>query len=147
MRWLRFTGMVVLVAFAIFGAARLAWGLLPSGPSCVTSSQAEIWTPDRAYKATLSKKDCNMSESIFYSVRVDAVSPRAGRPKWFTIRNIDTDEYPENPPQLAWAAARQLEITMPTRTLRGTVTEHVGDDLVVARVFAATKPDAFPNYP
>src|SRR5713226_1222384 len=111
MRWLRFSGMVALFALATLGAVQLAWGLLPSSLTCVTASQAEIWAPDRAYKATLSKKDCDMSESIFYSVRIDAVSPPVGRPKWFTVRELDTDERPEHPPQLTWAAPRQLEIT------------------------------------
>ncbi len=50
---------------------------ITAGPEqyCKTTSTAESWAPDRAYKATVFKKDCNSGESIFYSVRVDAFSP------------------------------------------------------------------------
>ena len=45
------------------------WMTLGSAAYCKTSSIAESWTADRAYKATVLMKDCNLSESISYSVR------------------------------------------------------------------------------
>lgn len=141
MRWLHLSGLAVLAGFAVFGAARLGWGLL-RGPSCVTTSEAEFWSPDRIYKAALSKKDCNLGESIVYSVRVDHLTHR----QWFAVWDVETDERPERPPKVIWTADRALEITMPTRTLSGKLTQYVGDDLTMTRVYAATKPDAFPNY-
>jgi hypothetical protein len=119
---------------------------LPASPNCRVTSLSEIWAPDHAYKATLVKKDCNLGESIFYSVRIDAFSPPL-RDAWFSTREIEDDEYPAGPPDVRWSAERQLEITMPTRAMSGSVTDRAGDDLVVVRIYLASKPEAFPNYP
>src|ERR1700746_3846190 len=71
---------------------------IPLGPEryCKTSSTAESWAPDRAYKATVFKKDCNLGESIFYSVRVDAFSPPE-RHSFFTTRQLEADVWPDEP--------------------------------------------------
>ena len=130
-----------LAAATMFGY-RLAQ---PRSENCATTVLSASWADDRAYKAILSRKGCNAGESIFYSVRIDAISPplRAG---WFTIREMEDDEYPEGPPRVRWVTPRELEITMPTRTLNGRLVEHAGDDLTLVRIFSASKPDAFPNY-
>lgn len=117
----------------------------PIGQNCSTSLVTESWATDRAYKIALSKKDCNSGESIFYSARIDAFSPPL-RAAWFTVRELDDDEYPERAPALTWTGSRQIEINMPTRTLNGRLAEHAGDDLTIIRVFTASKPDAFPSY-
>jgi hypothetical protein len=121
------------------------WVTLGPEQYCKTSSTAESWAPDRAYRATVLKKDCNLGESIFYSVRVDAFSPPE-RSAWFTTRELEADVWPDQPrpPELTWTTPRQLEITMVTMTLGGRLTEHVGDSLTIVRIFNAAKPDAFP---
>lgn len=114
---------------------------------CETSSIAESWAPDRAYKATVFKKDCNLGESIFYSIRVDAFSPPE-RMAWFTVRELENDAWPAPPelPKVTWSAARQLEIVSGTKTLGGQLSELAGDNLTIIRIFSPLTPDAFPNY-
>jgi hypothetical protein len=120
------------------------WLMLGPEAYCKTSSIAESWAPDHAYKATVLKKDCNLSESVFYSIRVDSFSPPE-RIAWFTVRELENDTRPE-PPNLTWSTARQLKIMSTTKTLSGRLSEHVGDDLTIERVFSPLTPDAFPNY-
>jgi hypothetical protein len=45
-----------------------------------------------------------------------------------------------------WSTARQLEITVQTRTLQGELQEHVGDDLTVIEIYKPSDPNAFPSY-
>lgn len=133
---------VALIAVTVYTTSYLA--RLPES-NCSTSPVSELWSEDRVYKATILMKDCNMGETIFYSVRVDAYPPPPRR-GWFTKREIDNDERPSEPPAVRWEAPRTLLIEMKTRTLVGSMREHVGDDLTIVRVFAAQAPDAFPNY-
>jgi hypothetical protein len=122
------------------------WITLGPEKYCGTSSTAETWGPDRAYKATVFKKDCNLGETIFYSVRVDAFSPPE-RFAWFTIRELEADlQGQPRPPELIWSTPRQLEITMATRTVDGRLTESIGDDLTIVCIFDAAQPGAFPNW-
>jgi hypothetical protein len=138
MRWKPFAKAgALLLAFAATAYSSY-YVTRPAAANCKTSTLAELWTPsDHAYKATLLKKDCNLGESIFYSVRIDALSPPAER-GWYTIREIEGDAWPipDAPPQVVWVAARQLEITMDTKALHGRLTEKI-DDLTVVRVFEA----------
>jgi hypothetical protein len=117
------------------------WITLGPQPDCKTSSTAESWAPDGAYKATVFKKNCNMDESIFYSVRVDAFSPPE-RYSFFATRQLEGPDHPP-PPELTWSTPRQLEITMTTARLSGRLTERVGDSLAIVRIYDA-KPAAFP---
>ena len=147
MSWLTYAKVGALIAVVGLTAYGTHWITLGPEQYCKTSSTAESWAPDRAYKATMFKKNCNLGESIFYSVRVDAFSPPE-RTSWFTNRELEADVWPEEPrpPGLIWTTPRQLEITMVTTTLGGRLTEHIGDDLTIVRIFNATKPDAFPNF-
>jgi hypothetical protein len=113
---------------------------LTAGPEqyCKTAATEESWAPDRTYKATVLKKDCNMGESISYSVRLDALSTPERR-EWFTVRQLETDAPYPSSPTLSWITPQQLEITMATGTLDGRLTEQVDDHLVVTRIFKAAK--------
>ena len=114
--------------------------------NCTTKSVAALWAPDRAYKATLLEKKCNLSESLFYSVRVDAYSPPL-KTGWFVPGfELENDQYPTGHPQLRWATPRRLEISVATRTMTGSLVENAGDDLTVVRTYTAHDPGAFPNY-
>jgi len=136
---------VSAVIFALGATAYIShWMTLSPEAYCKTSSIAESWAPDHAYKATVLKKDCNLSESLFYSIRIDAFSP-PGRMPWFTLLELENDTRPE-PPKVTWGAARQLEIVSATETLSGRLSEHLGDDLTVMRIFSPLSPNAFPNY-
>jgi hypothetical protein len=136
-----------LVAVVGLTAYITHWITLGPEQYCRTTSTSESWSPDRAYKATVLKKDCNLGESTFYSVRVDAFS-LPERMAWFTTRELEADVWPEAPlpPDLGWSTPRQLEITMTTTTLGGRVYEHVGDGLTIVRIYNAAKPNTFPNF-
>jgi hypothetical protein len=147
MSWRTYARVGALIAVVGVTAYVAHW--ITAGPEqyCKTTSTAESWAPDRAYKATVFRKNCNLGESIFYSVRVDAFSPPE-RAAWFTTRQLEADVWPDRPrpPGLTWSTPRQLEIAVTTRTLGGRLTEHVGDSLTIVRVFDAEEPDAFPNF-
>ncbi len=148
MSWRTYATVGALIVVAGLTAYVTHWVTLGPEQYCKTSSTAESWAPDRAYKATVFKKDCNLGESIFYSVRVDAFSPPE-RGAWFTTRELEPGVvWPDQPqpPDLTWSTPRQLEITMTTTTLGGRLTEHVGGSLTIVRIFDAAKPAAFPNF-
>jgi len=147
MSWRTYTKVGAIIAVVGLTAYATHWITLGPEKYCKTSSTAESWAPDRAYKATVFKKDCNLGESIFYSVRVDAFSPPERTP-WFTNRELEADVWPEEPrpPNLIWTTPRQLEITMATKRLDGRLTEHIGNELTIVRIFNAMKPDAFRNF-
>lgn len=134
-----FLGGVAVVIYITAYVARL-----PES-NCSTKSVSEIWSEDRAYKATILLKNCNIGETLFYSVRVDARSPPL-RLAWFTNREIEDDERPSEPPKVRWQSPRALLIEMTTRTTEGTIRESVGDDLTIIRRFSAKEPRAFPNF-
>jgi hypothetical protein len=131
-----------LIAIAVCVTSHVA--RLPES-NCSTSPVFDLPSEDQAYSATVLVKDCNVGETIFYSVRIDARSPPL-RLGWFTIYEIEDDERPDGPPELRWEALRTLVIEMPTRTLAGLIRTHIGDDLILVRNFRAKAPDAFPNY-
>jgi hypothetical protein len=139
MKGLLIAGAIALLVYLTSYIARL-----PES-NCTTSPASEIWSPDRAYKATLLVKDCNLSETIFYSIRVDAYSPPLST-GFFTHEVIEDDERPSEPPTVRWDTPRKLAVEMKTRTLHGTVQRHSGDDLTIVRTYIARQPDAFPNY-
>jgi hypothetical protein len=115
-------------------------------PKCETTSVSAHWAPDRAYKATLLKKSCNLDETLFYSVRIDAYSPPLERAWFVPGYELENDTYPDPAPNLRWSSPRQLEVVVATRTMAGTVTLHTGEDLTFVRTYAPREPSAFPNY-
>ena len=130
-----------LIAIAVYVTSYVA--RLPES-NCSTSLVSELPSEDQAYNATVLVKDCNLGETIFYSVRIDARSPLQHR-GWFTTYEIEDDERPDGPPELRWEAPRTLVIERSTRTLAGSIRRHIGDDLTLVRNFRAKAPDAFPN--
>jgi hypothetical protein len=120
-----------------------SWFTRAPGSNCSTKPISETWAQDRAYKATLLVRDCNMEETIFYTVRVDAFSPPL-RNAWFTIEEIDDDECPDAPPVVHWDGPRTLVSEMRTKTLRGSLVRNIGQDLIM-RITYARSSNAFPN--
>jgi len=132
-------GVIALTAYASSYIARL-----PES-NCHTTPVSDLWSDDRAYKATVLVKNCNLDETIFYSVRIDAYSPPL-RLGWSTHEVIESDERPFEVPTVRWKEPRTLAIEMETKTLRGSIELHVGDDLTIVRTYIAKTPEAFPNY-
>jgi hypothetical protein len=114
--------------------------------TCKTTSESVHWTQDRAYKATLLKKSCNLGETLFYSIRIDAYSPPLKRAWFVPAYELENDDYPDRPPALQWTSPRRLEVAVSTRTTSGTITTNVGDDLTLVRIYRPREPGAFPNY-
>jgi len=102
--------------------------------NCVTTPVSEYLAPDRAYKATVLEKDCNMRETFFYSVRIDAYSPPLSTAAFFRFE-LESDTVEQNPPVVHWAEPRRLEVLVKTHTLAGTLTNHVGQDLILMRTY------------
>src|ERR1700761_8538651 len=94
------------------------WLTLEPEHYCKTSPAGESWAPDRAYKATVLQKNCNLYESVFYSVRVDGFSTPE-RTAWFTTTELEVDDDHTQPPELVWGTPRQLEIAVTTTALSG----------------------------
>jgi hypothetical protein len=86
------------------------------------------------YKATLLKKDRNLGETIFYSVRID--KPDA----WFLKIELEEDPYPvqASEPAMKWDL-HKLEIDIPAQTLSGSIERREGD-LTVVRTYVFPKP-------
>jgi len=122
--WIKFlllAGFFALTIYATYYVATIRERI------CTTASVTSLWSGDRAYEATLLKKDCNHEETIFYSVRID--KPH----EWFMIQDVEEDGYPTPAvqPHLKWSAHR-LQIDIPARSLRGSY-EHREGDLSVVR--------------
>ncbi len=140
--WLKTAGVVcavVLGGYVISFVSRL-----PES-NCSTKQVSEVPSPDHAYKATLQLKNCNMGESLFYSVEIEARSPPA-KFAWRNRYELEDDEYPGHAPTVTWATNRRLEIVLKTLTLSGSVQVHTGDDLTVVRRYLPSAPNTFPNY-
>jgi len=114
-------------------------------PNCLTNPLELVWSPDRAYKATLLKQSCNQDESVTYKIRLDSLGSSASRAWFIPGYELENDKYPDTIPTLRWVKPRQLEVTVSTRTLSGSLTVHHGDDVVFIRTYVPTEPNAFPN--
>jgi hypothetical protein len=137
---------VAMVAALMAGTAYItSWWVRGPEQYCSTEPVAEFWSQDRAYKATLLVKNCNLWESIFYRVRIDAMSPPL-KHGWFMYVDLNDDERPDASPSVRWDGPRLLSIEVQTRTLRGSILQNVGEDLSTSVTYIAKAPAAFPNY-
>jgi hypothetical protein len=133
----------IVVLFTLVGAVAYVSRWLALGPeaNCYNSSEAELWSPERSYRATLLKKECGMGESTFSSVRIE---PRSGG--WFTVRALENSTWPDKtlPPELKWNGPKELEITVITPKLSGRLVDQIRNGPTIVRVFSA-KPELFPH--
>jgi len=99
----------------------------------LTSPVSSSWSHDRAYEATLLRKDCNLGETVFYSVRID----RAGA--WFLRLEIEQSPFPDQAvePAMKWDA-HKLEIDIPAETFSGSIERRAGA-LTVVRSYTHPK--------
>ena len=129
------SGIILILAVALLAAAYRA---LVAGPGCSTVQESELWSADRAYKATLLKKQCSAAfagEAFFWKVRVDKPEPTASG-GWFLVWEIENDKaFDPDPPAMRWDGARVLKVDVSTDRVRGDLTSHI-DDLIFVRTFA-----------
>jgi hypothetical protein len=84
-RWIKLVAVIFAFALTIFLTSYVS--RLPES-NCVTQPISSSWSNDRAYKATLLRKDCNLSKTAFYSVRIDKPDD------WFLGIDLEEDPYP-----------------------------------------------------
>jgi hypothetical protein len=106
--------------------------------NCITSEASSRSSDDHFYKATLLRKECNMAETTFHSVRIDKLGGPADR-RWFLIEQIEQDPYPAPPaePRIRWDA-HKLGIEVPSKQYSGLIERHV-EDLTIVRSYIAPK--------
>jgi hypothetical protein len=130
-RWIKFAAVVFAFALTIYFTSYVS--RLPES-NCTTGPVSSSWSSDRVYKATLLKKDCNLFETTFYSVRID--KPDA----WFFKVELEEDPYPAQArePAMRWDS-HKLEIEIPAEKFTGLI-EHREGDLTVVRSYVLPKP-------
>ena len=129
-RWTKFIALVVAFSFAIYLTAYIS--RLPES-NCTTRQVSKSWSADHAYNATLLRKECNLGETAFYSVRID----RPGI--WFLSEEIEEDPYPAPAvgPTMKWDSHR-LEINIPAQNFIGSIERREGD-LTIVRSYVQRK--------
>lgn len=112
--------------------------------ACTTDLGAAIVAPQSTYAAKIRKTTCVAGAELTFAVVLDRNGK--GPNDWTYAVQIETDKKDPEPPQVEWSGPASVKIVVPTRTLRGTLIEHVGQDLRVERQFVPQEPDAFPNF-
>jgi hypothetical protein len=137
MRWTKVG--VVAVAFLVTIYATSYFSRLPES-NCTTSEVLSISSADHLFKATLLLKECNIAETVFYSVRVEKAGGATDR-GWFLIAEIEQDPYPARPsePRLRWHE-HKLGIEIPAKAYKGFIERRVQDDLTIVRSYVAANP-------
>lgn len=102
---------------------------------CATTPTSEIWSEDRAYRALLWQKSCAGGETVRYQIEIHSVAPPP-IDRWYTVRDIESDEAMPRPPSLHWVTARRLNVNVRTENLTGVLEDHL-HDLVLVRTFSA----------
>ena len=128
---IKFIALAFAFALTIYLTSYIA--RLPES-NCTTGPVSNSWSSDHVYQATLLRKDCNLGETAFYSVRID--KPGA----WFLRVEMEEDPFPAqaSEPTMKWDS-HKLEIDIPAETISGSIQHHEGD-LTVVRTYIRPKP-------
>jgi hypothetical protein len=110
--------------------------------NCKTRPVDEVWSSDKAFKATILRKACNVDETVFYNVRIDSLGSATTK-RWFIpgYELENDDDHPEHAPKLRWTKLHELEAIVRTETLSGKLTVRSADDFVFVRTYLPSKPD------
>jgi hypothetical protein len=129
-RWIKFTALVSAFTLTVYLTSYIS--RLPES-NCKIGPVSSSWSGDHVYKATLLKKDCNLGETAFYSVRID--KPGA----WFLNVEIEEDPYPAQAaePAMKWDSDK-LAIDIPAEKFTGSI-EHREGDLTIVRTYIPPK--------
>jgi len=134
-RWIKFVALVFAFALTIFLTSYIS--RLPES-HCATGAISSLWSSDQVYKATLLRKDCNLGETVFYSVRIDKPGG------WFLRVEIEEDPNPaqSSEPTMRWDS-HKLEVDIPAEAFSGSLERREGD-LTVVRSYIHPKPNPSP---
>ena len=129
--WIEFVALACGFALTIYLTSDFS--RLPES-NCTTTPVSDLWSSDNSYKATLLKKNCNLSETVFNSVRIDKLGA------WFLMIEIEQNPYPAQAfePAMNWDS-HKLEIDIPAEKFSGSIERREGD-LTVVRSYIPTKP-------
>lgn len=132
----RIVGLIVLFVLANYVTSAVTAYIVKWPESgCSATPTSEIWSEDRAYRVLLWEKSCAGGESVRYQIEIHGLAlPAIDR--WYTIRDIESDEAMPRPPSLYWAATRRLNVDVQTENLSGVLEDHL-HDLVLVRTFSA----------
>jgi hypothetical protein len=135
MNWKKTALFVSVFAATIYATSYIS--RLPES-NCTTREASSFSSDDRLYKATLLRKECNMAETSFYSVRIDKLSGPADR-GWFLLQQIEQDPYPAESfePRIKWDS-HKLGIEISAKEFSGSVERRV-NDLTIIRSYVAPK--------
>lgn len=99
--------------------------------NCSTAQLQDFWSADRRYRSVLMKKECNLGETIFYSVRLET----SGKPRlegWYVVLNIEGEGgIDEDEPSVEWISPNTLEIKSTTGTLKGTIERRIEEVTII----------------
>jgi hypothetical protein len=118
----------------------------PNIPGCQLTTVARYPSEDGADLAIILKRDCDKEEHINYFLRLEINSRRPSSRGWWTVVELDNDQYPVGDPAVEWIRKNTVQVTVSTRTLSGTLVMNNGDDIAIIRVYQPREPGAFPNY-
>jgi hypothetical protein len=113
---------------------------------CTQSVVKETRSSDSIYLVQLKKSVCQMGAEVSYSIVINAEVRKKGDRAWFTTISIESDSRIEEDPVVVWTGAKSVSVTTKTRTLAGSLTQHIGYDLTLERIYQPSEPHAFPNF-
>jgi len=122
------------------------WFALNREGGCTSSIIKQEFSVDKMYKATLLKKDCNIGESITYSIRFDSVGSSVEGGWFIPCFELENDEYPESIPEMRWTDQHRLEVRVRTRTLSGQLTRNINNNLIFSRSYIPKDPSTLPQF-
>lgn len=114
------------------------------GNSCKKSLAAQQTSTGGAYAAKINEIRCNENAEISFELYIEKLQGNSHG--WRILVPLENDQRSESPPTLSWKNDNHLQALIRTRTLSGTLTEHVGERLVLERTYVPSDPQAFPNF-
>lgn len=112
--------------------------------ACVYKPVNALQSPDNRYSASVQQQTCSAGADVTFNVIV--INRGASGDSWQYTIHIENDLRSPSAPTVAWTTPSSLVIRIKTKTLVGTLTEHVGQHLTVQREFLPAEPNAFPNF-
>ncbi len=134
----------ILLAVLLCGATEASTVSSAHEP-CKSAVITSAASADDAYTARIRKLTCNAGEDTIYELEIEAKA-KQGHSAWVRVVKVENDMRFPDAPSLAWLDSEHLDVTIKSRTLTGFLTEHLGYNLVLKRVYMPAAPTAFPNF-
>jgi hypothetical protein len=112
---------------------------------CRKSEGAKTFSSDKEYSAYVVRQSCLGGEYVSYTVTIHATA-HGDDPSWTKVVPLEADLRSNEFPVIVWTAPRKLVVRIYTRTISGSIVEHLGRDLIFERTYEASDPSRFPNF-